>query len=74
VVGELIAIAALFLTALGAVGLAIWQARKSGAAGAERDALDQAVKRATDATQERAAVDRMSDAAVVDELRRDHSR
>lgn len=72
--GELIAIGALIVTALAAVGLAVWSARREGAASAQRDALDQAVKRATDANAERAAVDRMSDAAVVDELRRDASR
>lgn len=69
--GELIAIAALVLTALAAVGLAIWQARKGGAAGAERDALDETVRRAAVAVQERAAVDRMSDADVAAELQRD---
>lgn len=70
--GELMAIGALVLVALAAVAGAIWQARRAGAAGAQEDALEKAIERAKDATEERAAVDGVDDPLA--ELRRDHSR
>ena len=67
---EALLVGAGVLVVLALAGFAIWQSRNAGAAEADRSRLTEDIDRATKANAARASVDRLSDAAVDDELRK----